>query len=233
MSVMNATVTPKFVHKQILYMFIAITLTVNIVLVLQKRPILIFYTAYTDELACHLQKSHKLPNANNYSFSSPKQIFFHETSCKRGLDSREACAIESAAKANPNWDVNVFFMGPPSELFLQSTIYKLLKKKNNVHFYRVNIVEFVKDTPLENLLPSQIIEINKNWCLQSLAGMIKYLALYKYGGMYLDLDVITVKSFDSLSANWVAFQDTGVCGSAAFALSKNGVGRKLAEIIIR
>lgn len=230
---MAATTTPKFVHKRILYIFVAITLTANIFLVLQKRSTLIFYRAYRDDVGCHLQKNYKLPIANNYSFSSPKQIFFQETSCKMGLNSREACAIESAASVNPNWDINVFFMGPASKLFLESTIYKLLNKKNNIHFYRVNIVDFVKNTPIENLLPSEIIEINKHWCLESLAGMIKYLALYKYGGMYLDLDVITVKSFDSLSANWVAMQDSDLLGTVAFALSKNGIGRKISEDIIR
>lgn len=230
---MTNTVIPKFVHKHFLYIIIVIALTANIFLILQKRPTLIFYRAYKDDFDCHLKKSYNLPLANNFSFSSPKQIFFHETSCKMGLDSREACAIESAARSNPNWDVNVFFMGPPSNLFLESTMYKLLKKKNNIRFYRVDIIDFVKDTPIENLLPTEIIEINKNWCLESLAGMIKYLALYKYGGMYLDLDVITVKSFDSLPVNWVAKQDSDLYGNAAFALARNGFGRTVAENIIR
>lgn len=230
---MTTAATPKFLHKQILYVIIVITLTANILLLLQKRPTLIFYRAYRDDVDCHLKKSYNLPIANNFNFSSPKQIFFHETSCKMGLDSREACAIESAARVNPNWDINVFFVGPPSDLFLESTIYKLLKQKNNIHFYRVDIIDFVKDTPIENLLPTEIIKINKNWCLESLAGMIKYLALYKYGGMYLDLDVITVKSFDSLPGNWVAKQDSNLYGSSAFALSSNGIGRTVAEHIIR
>lgn len=225
--------TPKFISKQLLCIIIVIALTVNIFLILQKQPTLIFYRVYRDEVDCHLTKSYNLPVANNFSFSSPKQIFFHETSCKMGLDSREACAIESAARINQNWDINVFFMGPPSDLFLESTIYKVLKKKNNIHFYRVDIIEFVKGTPIETLLPSEIIHMNKNWCLESLAGMIKYLTLYKYGGMYLDLDVITVKSFDSLPANWVAKQDSDLYGTSAFALSSNGFGRTVADNIIR
>ncbi|XP_026324750.1 lactosylceramide 4-alpha-galactosyltransferase-like isoform X2 [Hyposmocoma kahamanoa] len=230
---MSSAATPKFVHKQLLYIIIVVALTANIFLILQKRPTLIFYNAYKDDVECHLQKSFNLPIANNFSFSSLKQIFFHDVSCKSGLNSREACAVESAATNNPNWDINVFFLGPPSDLFLESTVYKLLKKKSNIHFYRVDIVDFVKDTPIENLLPSEIMHINKNWCLESLAGMIKYLALYKYGGIYLDLDVITVKSFDTLPANWVAKQDSEVYGNAAFALSRNGFGRTVAENIIR
>lgn len=225
---MTNTATPK-----LLYIIIVIAFTANIYLILQKRPTLIFYKAYKDDVQCHLEKSYNLPIANNFSFSSPKQIFFHEISCKMGLNSREACAIESAARNNPNWNINVFFLGPPSDLFLESTVYKLLKKKSNIHFYRVDVIDFVKDTPIENLLTSEIIHINKNWCLESLAGMIRYLALYKYGGMYLDLDVITVKSFDSLPVNWVAKQDSELYGNAAFSLSSNGVGRTVAEDIIR
>lgn len=230
---MTTAAAPKFVHKQVLYVIIVIALTANIFLILQKQPTLIFYRAYRDDVDCHLIQSYNLPMANNLSFSSPKQIFFHESSCKMGLDSREACAIESAARLNPSWDVNVFFMGPTSDLFLESSIYKILKKKNNIHFYRVDVIEFVKETPIENLLTSEIININKNWCLESLATMIKYLALYKYGGMFLDLDVITVKSFDSLPANWVAKQDSHLYGTSAFALTKHGFGRTVAENIIR
>lgn len=227
------TATLKFVHKQLLYIIIVVALTVNIVLILQKQSTLIFYNAYKDDLECHLKKGYNLPVANNFSFSSPKQIFFHETSCKLGLNSREACAIESAAKNNPNWNINVFFLGSPSDLFLESAVYKLLKKKNNIRFYRVDIIDFVQNTPIENLLPSEIININKKWCLESLASMVRYLALYKYGGIYLDLDVITVKSFDSLPVSWVAKQDSEDYGNAAFALSKNGFGRIVAEKIIQ
>lgn len=230
---MTNTATPKFVHKRLLYIIIVVALTANIFLILEKQPTLIFYRAYTDDVDCHLIQNDNLPIANNFSFSSPKQIFFHETSCKMGLDSREACAIESAARINPNWNVNVFFMGPTSDLFLESTIYKILKTKTNIHFYRVDIIELVKDTPLENQLTSEIIHINKNWCLESLASMIKYLALYKYGGVYLDLDVITVKSLDSLPANWVAKQDSHLYGNSALALSKHGFGRIVAENVIR
>lgn len=109
---MGIATAPSVVHRQILYTVLMITTTGNIFLLIHKRSPLIFYKPYkNDSLHCHLEDEDTLPIANNLNFSSAKQIFFQETSCKAGLDSRQACAIESAARVNPNWDINVFFIG--------------------------------------------------------------------------------------------------------------------------
>lgn len=49
----------------------------------------------------------------------------------------------------------------------------------------------------------------------------------------MDMDVISVKSFDSLPPNWVVKETSEYLGAGAVGLSKNKVGRTVADKIIR
>lgn len=171
---MRIMTAANIVHKQILYTVLIITMTGNIFLVIRKPSPLIFYKLYkNDNIDCHIEDEATLPIANNQNFSSTKQIFFHETSCKSGLDSRQACAIESAARANPNWDINVFFVGSLSKLFARSSLYELLSSKRNVHFYRVIVATFNYNTPMKPLMAADIMFMNKTFCIEHTADMLR------------------------------------------------------------
>lgn len=222
------------VFRQILYTVLIITMTGNIYLVIHKRSPVIFFNIYkNDNLDCHLKDEGTLPIANDRNFTYAKQIFFQETSCKNGLDSRQACAIESAARTNPNWDINVFFVGSLSKLFVRSSLYELLSSKRNIHLYRVIIATFNYNTPMKPLMAADIMFLNKTFCIEHTADMLRYLSLYKYGGVYMDMDVISVRSFDSLPPNWVVKESSDHLGAGALGLSKNKVGRTVADKIIR
>lgn len=86
---------------------------------------------------------------------------------------------------------------------------------------------------MKPLMAAEIMFLNKTFCLEHMADMIRYLSLYKYGGVYIDLDVISVRSFDSLPPNWVVKQSSNSLGAGALGLSKNKVGRAIADKIIR
>lgn len=231
---MRIIIAANAVPRRVLYTVLTITLISNIFLVIHKRSPFIFYNFHkNDYLDCHIEDEDTLPIANNLNFSSAKQIFFQETSCKAGLDSRQACAIESAARANPNWDINVFFIGSLSKLFFRSSLYELLSSKRNVHFYRVIVATFNYNTPMKTLMAADILFVNKTFCIEHTADMLRYLALYKYGGVHMDLDVISVKSFDSLPPNWVVKELSDHLGAGALGLSKNKVGKTVADKIIR
>lgn len=222
------------VHRHILYTILIITMAGNIFLLIHKRSAWIFYNFYkNDNLDCHLDDEGILPTANNLNFSSTKQIFFQETSCKAGLDSRQACALESAARANPNWDINVFFVGSLTKLFVRSSLYELLSSKRNIHFYRVIIATFNYNTPMETLMPANIMFLNKTFCVEHTADMVRYLSLYKFGGVHMDMDVISVKSLDSLPPNWVVKQSPDHLGAGALGLSKHEIGKTIADKIVR
>lgn len=71
-----------------------------------------------DSVACYRVKSESLPDISDAIPRKGKSIFFHETSCKSYvagkivINSRQACAVESAAKLNSNYDVYLLFTSP-------------------------------------------------------------------------------------------------------------------------
>lgn len=224
---MQKIFVPKCCLRYITTTAVLIALTVFNVVLIQKRSSPNFYKGYKDgAVGCHYGDEENLPLANYHDFLSQKQIFFQDTSCKGGLDSRQACAVESAAKVNRDWDINVFFVGPPSRMFLNSTLYKALSQTKNINFYRVIITTFSDDTPMRRLSPTEYGLIN-------LADMLRYLTLYKYGGVYFDLDVISVKSLDAFPRNWVAMQCSDALGSGALGLAKDAMGQAISEMIIQ
>lgn len=73
-----------------------------------------------DELFCHaISDQAALPDIAQHPPSADKRnIFFLETSCnsfQRGklfIKARQACAVESAARLNPDMDVHLLFASP-------------------------------------------------------------------------------------------------------------------------
>lgn len=159
-------------------------------------------------------------------------IYFHETSCRGWLNSRQACAIESAARAHSNWNIYVLFAGPVTAKNLNSNSFNILKQIKNVNFKRVHIVDYAKETPLEQLVGEGALNRTR-WRISHTSDMLRYLSLYKWGGVYLDLDVVVVKSFEGLEKNWAARESVDVVAAGALAFSTDDLGRKVADAAIR
>ncbi|CAD0199574.1 unnamed protein product [Chrysodeixis includens] len=166
-------------------------------------------------------------------FSPPStSIYFHETSCRGWLNSRQACAIESAARAHKDWNIYVLFAGPVTATNLNSNSFKVLKQLKNVNFKRVHIVDYAKKTPLEQLVGDGALNRTR-WRISHTSDMLRYLTLYKWGGVYLDLDVVVVKSLEGLEKNWAARESGKVVAAGALAFSRDELGRKVADAAIR
>lgn len=193
---------------------------------------IIHYLKVDNDISCYSTPSYNLPFAHGRNFTPPaKSIYFHETSCKGGLNSRQACAIESAARAHPNWQVNVLFLGPVKELSLKNSVLTKLQEFSNIKIYRINIVKFAEGTPAETMISKNIF-LGKD-SIQQASDVMKYLTLFKWGGMCFDLDVMVMKSFDSLAKNFATRQDDHFVSSAVISLSKDKLGRNISKITMR
>lgn len=71
------------------------------------------------------------------------------------------------------------------------------------------------------------------WRVEHTSDVLRYLTLYKWGGVYLDTDMLVVKSLTTLGHNWVAREDNELVNAAAIAISMDHLGRKLAQAIIK
>ncbi|XP_032583487.1 uncharacterized protein LOC6613189 isoform X2 [Drosophila sechellia] len=90
--------------------------------------------------------------------SPGNSIFFHETSCRlsenRQLETlkvtaRQACAIESAAMHNPNFQVFVLFAGPTYRISNNNShpqpLVEAILSYSNVHLRRLNLESYASD----------------------------------------------------------------------------------------
>jgi len=169
-----------------------------------------------------------------------KAIFFINTSCIRNyrvtLNARQTCAIESAARMNPNRDVFVLFASPVG--FKTNgedpPMIAELKSYPNVYFRHVNIREFSKNTPAEEWIKKDRIQTSP-FFIYHLSDYIRLLALYKFGGSYFDFDLIFFKSLDNLPPNYVTQSKTGddYIENAVLNFESTGPGHKMVEMIIR
>lgn len=168
-----------------------------------------------------------MPSAEDACFSpASDSIFFHVTTCRDMLNSRQACAIESAARAHPGRKIYVLFIGPINQT-IQFNISSHSELKNdypNIRFMRLHINEYVKNTALEEFMPKTH---NKTQCqIVHSSDWLKFLTMYKFGGVSLDMDLIVVKELDDLGQNWVARESNIHIGSAVLNVAKDFLGQE-------
>lgn len=132
-----------------------------------------------------------------------KNIIFIETRCAINsneledsgllLTKRQACAIESAAKMNPDVSVNLLFTCSMNGGMTASPLYvKELFRYPNVKIWKLDIPGFLAGTSLQDWDFKGHLE-KSNWPVEHSSDVLRYISLLKYGGTYLDLDVIIRK----------------------------------------
>lgn len=173
-----------------------------------------------------------------------KSIFFHETSCKNKdnwtlmINSRQACAIESAAIYNPEYMVYVLFTSPirypntsdsgdKNEKFVK----RLLSYKN-IKIRHVNLKRYTKNTPLEEWYLSGKLQ-NSHFPVSHASDILRYLSLWRYGGIYLDLDVVVMKEFGPLVPNFAGAESSEDVAAGVIGFDHQNTGHEFAEDCIR
>lgn len=163
---------------------------------------------------------------------SDRQIFFLETSCsnKDGgvihLTPRQICAIESIARFHPTHKIFVLFTAPVG---LQrnndeTEILQNLLKYDNVYLRYANLTKYAVDTPLEEFFMKQVYRTSAYFNTH-LSDILRFLTLLKYGGLYLDTDIVCLKSFETLGMNFVAAESPNSIGSSVIQLGNDALGR--------
>lgn len=171
-----------------------------------------------------------------------KSIFFHETSCSKDglirLNGRQACAIESAAKLNPDWDVFVLFASPVGFLN-DSTVLppppsnvSALLAYPNIHLRNINLWTYASGTPLENWLSNEELFMSQ-YLNSHVSDFLRYLSLYKFGGTYMDLDVVVQKNLDTIPPNYAGAESPNFVAAGVINFQHNGIGHEIAELCVR
>ena len=125
--------------------------------------------------------------------SRNNRIFFHETSGKNWLNTRQTCAVESAAKENPERPVQLFLLA--DRVNDSSPFVKVLSHYLNIQVLLINPSDYFRGTILEDWYRKGEWRTSQ-FHIEHFSDYIRMLSLYKAGGMYMDLDFVTVKKFD-------------------------------------
>ncbi|CAH0563715.1 unnamed protein product [Brassicogethes aeneus] len=177
-----------------------------------------------------------LEDISDITLPEGKKIFFHETSCnsdqtgKITINAVQACSVESAAKLNPDRAVYLLYLSSgviKNEGSEPDRLLEALLSYNNVKIYHVDVMKYVRDTPAEVLFLKERVQ-RSEYQVSHASDVMRYLTLWKYGGVYLDLDVIVLKSFDELDENFSGAQLPTEIAAGVMGFGNSEIGKKYA-----
>ncbi|XP_012254710.2 lactosylceramide 4-alpha-galactosyltransferase-like [Athalia rosae] len=164
-----------------------------------------------------------------------RNIFFHETSCfgEEGavLNARQACAVESAAKMNPKMTIYLLFVSPVKFSNASKEIVRQLTSYDNIRIRHILMEKYTKGTPLEEWYASDILK-KSLWPRSHMSDILRYLTLWKYGGIYLDLDVVVMTSLEGFT-NFAGAEDWEDVAAGVLGFGTTGLGRRMADACLR
>lgn len=147
---------------------------------------------------------------------------------------RQACAVESAAKQNPNRDVFLLFVTPvgyPKNRNELSPILNQLQSYPNIMLRNLNLPKFVKGTPVEKWLMNGDLFSSK-YLQVHVSDFLRLLTIYKYGGSYFDLDFIFLKSLENVQRNYLTEQHDQVVANSVVDFTHNSIGHEIITVIL-
>ncbi|XP_032585116.1 lactosylceramide 4-alpha-galactosyltransferase isoform X2 [Drosophila mojavensis] len=180
-----------------------------------------------------------------YSSSKPplgRSIFFHETSCTSpgsvsnimNLTARQACSIESAALNNPNFQIFTVFSCPTYRPLVgrQKLLVDAIESYENVNFRHLNLRDYAMNTPIEDWVKRGEL-LNSSYPMQHTSDLLRLISLYRFGGIYLDMDIIVLKSLEKLPLNYVGAESNYSLCNAVIGLAADGIGHEVAELFLQ
>ncbi|XP_077553483.1 lactosylceramide 4-alpha-galactosyltransferase-like [Haemaphysalis longicornis] len=132
------------------------------------------------------------------------QIWFLETSYRNNLTARAACSIESACRHNRNHTVHLLSTGN----IRHCPYHDILSSLGNFKSESLNVTALLKDTPLLSVYSGGAL--NKSaFAVEHLSDLLRYAVLWHKGGIYLDTDVIVLKSLSGITNSAVYERENG------------------------
>lgn len=164
-----------------------------------------------------------------------KNVFFIDSSESKDnvtLNARKACAIESAAFTNPHLKIFLLFSSESRFEALETTpVLKAILSYSNVFINFLNATQFSVESSMEDFFESNALSTS-SFKIEHTSDALRLLVLWKYGGTYLDTDMIVRRKLDSLPSNLACRQSKDEINNAFLRFSNQKDGHELAELFI-
>ncbi|EDW68208.1 lactosylceramide 4-alpha-galactosyltransferase [Drosophila virilis] len=168
-----------------------------------------------------------------------RTIFFIETSCHRAdfqynlssIKAHQACPIESAALHNPNMQVFVLFACSTHHAKSMPIVDALLSYKN-VQFRELTLERYAQDTPVADWIKNGKL-FSSRFLMYHLSDLLRLITLYRFGGVYLDMDVLSLRTLEDVPLNYAGAESLDSIGNSVISLEPNGFGHQLGELFLQ
>ena len=153
-----------------------------------------------------------------------RRILFLETSGRPELKLRAACAVESAAKENPDRPIQVAIFNSTPDA--SSPTIQVFKHYRNIQVYSLSFEEYFNATPFEQWFRDGKWRQSPH-AVAHLSDYLRILSLWKGGGIYMDTDFVILRSLGNL-ANFSCSEDPGIASNGVIGLDR---GHPLLDIV--
>ncbi|CAN7945934.1 unnamed protein product [Ixodes hexagonus] len=157
-----------------------------------------------------------------------RAFFFVESSGRHCINYRQACAVESAALHHPSMTVQLLLTAAEHQL-VRCPLLEALKTMNNFRVETLDLDTFFAESPLHLWYSTSSWNASR-FKISHLSDAIRFLLVWKYGGVYCDLDIVVKRPFGHLR-NSVGEEEPGapVCGVLVFDRKHPFIRRCLEE----
>lgn len=183
---------------------------------------LIYFISTNNDIFIGIAKYDRVLEYSNKTFEPFKtknNIFFLETNFARNLfDFKQQCSIESAAKNNQNSTIYVLSV----KARFQNEV--LQKSYKNIKVIKMQIDKLLNNTILHEWWFNGKYNLS-NFKTAHLSDALRLFILFKFGGIYSDLDAITIRNLESLSKypGLGTLDDSGNLGNGFLNFEKGNI----------
>lgn len=142
----------------------------------------------------YLRLSQSPPNFTYcYKVNSSTIVFLHLTNDSDEWNDLDACAFRTAAVKNPDCGVCVLTKA-------RMKPHPSFKWIPNIEMAPLDIDYILNGVPILDWYQARVLNETKRgrYSLWETSDSLRYAYLYKYGGRYLDSDMLTLRGFDGL-----------------------------------
>lgn len=104
-------------------------------------------------------------------------------------------------------------------------------KYKNFQMNYFNITKYAEQTPMEEWMKKDELSRSKHRTAHT-ADVLRFLTLWKYGGTYLDLDVVVLKPLDTI-VNYAGAESSQYVAIGIINMNQIGIGHDVADMILR
>lgn len=135
---------------------------------------------------------------------------------------------------NPKRNIFVLFAAPVGFVSNEPLppIVDALRSYSNIHFRNLNLITYSIGTPGEKWIKTGHIYLSI-YLESHLSDYLRFITLHKYGGIYLDLDVIVLKNFDKMPPNFAGAESIAWTAVGVMGFESGEIGHKIVEMVSR